>query len=290
MPQYERRYGIRHWKGIGARAIGHNDTKALLVVPIWPGERVLNMRLQGNAGLTSANSWESPELNWTGLAIPAMDHSFHTTGDNATTQFALPANVDRVLKECVVGTGTGTVASGDAYGSDDSIGDENTADSGRAIPGRVDIWSGSSVYQWFKREKLMKPVNATTYMDIFDTKVKRNFHATRPTYLIFGAYRFQVAVTEEFNAQYMMDLAIDIEGGQAQYGWHPEWVETQLSPFMTDTDEDSDDVTNRRRLLQVLQGDNFIESATVSDDSADVVVKADITISTPIKSPLIGSA
>lgn len=287
MPVYERKYAVRHWKGLSARSIGHNDTKALLVTPIWPGERVVNIRLSGNTGLTSGNDWETPEINFKGLAVPALDYTWNAdTGDTASSKFATPSAVDDTFKGFVVGAGSNADAN-DYYGSDD---DESDI---RAVPPKTDIWAGGGMHTWFTREKLMKPVNATQYMDIFDTQVKfggKGFKASRPTFMIFGAYRFRANVTEEFNAQYMMGLAQSVDGGQTQFAWHPEWVEQQLSPFVTDVDQNSTDDANRQALIEVLSGDNFQESATISDDSAKVAVKCDMTILTPIKSPMLGTA
>lgn len=284
----ERKYGVRHWKGIGARSLPHDQAKVLLAVPLWPGERVSKIRIHGNAGVTTANNWESPELNWMGLCVPFLEHSARlmSVGSDSEDQLATPANLDKIFGNFVRSAGENAQESEQMYGSDDQD-DASVEDDAQDIPpGAVDIWKGDGMYTWFKREKLMKPTAATAFMDIFDTVVRTSFYASRPTLALFGVYRFKALVTDEFNVQYISELA-NSHDGMKQFVFHPEWVEEQISPFTTGVQTDS---TSRNQLIRTLQGDNYIEAELLSDDSVKCAVKADVSIISPIKSPILGNA
>jgi len=292
MGKYELRRGIRHFRGIGARTIVADTTKTLMFMPLWPGETVVSIRLNSISQTPAPNAVEDgvPEINFLGMIVKANDLGFTPVVDTdsglTTEAYSQTASVDQ-LGEAMVKNLAGA-QDDDFYGGDVHASSEGGGDLEDAWGGAQDQdFLASSNESVFKRERLMQPFGSfTAYGDAFNSTVKKNRYIREPSFLMFWAYRFEHATQENWNWE-NIEKAAEITGARSaqKMVWNPEYVEGLLKDFPTE-----DDSGAQQFLAQTLQGDNYIESGTLSGASVDTVLKYHVKVNTPIRLPVLGNA
>lgn len=284
---------LRVWRGIGSRGISADSSKVLALVPMWPGETVKWIRMDCKAISTNVTSGQVAEINWRGVVIPAADVGFNinTTTLQSDTIAGSANYVDQAFDN-FIRSPYGSQPS--HYGGDQAL--ETGAD--EAIPGWAEhswVRRHGLADDFYRREGFLFPSTATYHIDSFNQGLRPNIYRREPSFLMFGATRYKIEANTGFNWNDINTVADPDTGSITRTSliWDPKYVSNLLSdyPSYTVTGDGDASTQHVRSLMQILQGDNYIEGSTTDDDYAvTAAVKMQVGIMTPITNvPALGT-
>lgn len=283
----------RVFRAIGARSVSADDGVVLVACPIWPGETVKWIRIDAVSLAGSASAYKLAELNWRGLIVPSADIGVGgmdlTAGLESDADFT--TTIDTTFKRYTMQP---EALANQVYGGDVNL----EASEEEAIPGYADMARfrrRGNIDDWFRREILMRPYGntGTAYLqsDMFNTLVSKNMHRRIPSFLLFGALRFEHEADTNFNWENVQSFTSQ----SASFGihsmiWDPEFVEANLEDFPRLTAPTAvEGPQGGAMLAQVLRGDNYVEADRMEDSAAYTFTKVQIGIDTPIRASVIGT-
>lgn len=264
-------------KHIGGRSTPEDDTKVLMAVPFFPGEKIKSVNMNCYFASGDASAIDQPgEINWYGITVPWSLY-FATpmiVGGLSPASMGGADDVDLLYARWLhdVADDGGEVFGGDV----DSDPELTEGEASHAVEELID--SGPiGVKKWFSREVIMQPFAAEGNTVI---RFGDSFSAT-PTgiqshnlggLLLFGVVRFQADVETQFNVE--LDDATSREGMGLLIGGDYTKVKAKIEG---DTSSLGDYI---RTVL--FGGDNFIENNTLKTQAGKSYVKASIFIESPI--------
>lgn len=267
---------MRIVKHVGARSTPEDDTKVLHAVPLFPGEKIKQVNLQGYFASGDDSSIDQPgRINWYGIIVP-WSLVFATNlleSGGAPSLLADVATIDDLyaqwLKE-VADNG------GEVWGGD--VDADPMTDTGEAPHVEAALIDSGpiGVHRWFSRESIMQPFaaegnNVIRFGDSFSAS--RSIPAPAMGGLaLFGVVRFQVDAETNFNIQ--MDdtvsrgaLGLLITGDYSK-------VQSMI---------EGDTAANGDYLRTVLfGGDNYIEADTLKKQAGKAHVIGTYIIDSPL--------
>lgn len=261
-------------KHLGARSCPADDSKVLLLVPTFPGERIMSVRISAYFASGADSSIDQPgEVNWYGLSIPwslmwatAMMQGIDDKQMQSVVKF------DNLFRDWLRGP-----AADQRFGGDVDVDPEEVAgEEGHTTEELID--SGPiGVHKWFSREVVMQPYaaegnNVIRFGDSFTATVNRVPLAAMGSLVMFGVVRFEHATQTTFNV--MLDDATAQEAmGLLLAGDYTK----VLAKVEGDTSALGDFI---RTVLY--GGDNYVEDDTLKGPAGKAVVKAKIVIQTSL--------
>ena len=286
--------GHRVFKGIGARAVAVDDAKLLLAVPLWPGECVKWARVDVRASCVNQDEGRAVDINFRGLVVNAGDLSvagLNYGSDGVISSDALGMSGSSVGPDRLYAKMVKSQEDADdlVYGGDYT--EHATHD--EAWPSLADQAlqrQGSGIRSWFRRENWMYKTGAGDYEDHFVAQVKKPLYIRRPSFLLFGAHRWDLGQTEDWNWEEVN--RITEPDGAFTFGTQI-WNTESVNHLLREVGQYQHDATfthSLRVLVSLLKGDNYIESGQIATGSASVQVKYMVGIDTPIVAPVLGNA
>lgn len=266
---------VRVVKHLGARSCPADDSKVLLMVPIFPGEKVSHVRLNGYFASGDDSHVDQPgELNWYGISVPwsLMFATGMIKGGGAVEDLGDVADFDALFKVWLRGSEEGQYYGGDVdvdleeVAGEESHSTEELIDSGPI-----------GVHKWFAREVLMQPFaaegnNVIRFGDSFSGVVSRIPVASMGSMLMFGIVRFEHTAETNFNVE--LDDAVSkeamgllISGDYTKVKAMVEGNTAALGDFL-------------RTVLY--GGDNYVEADTLKGPAGKAAMKAQFVINTSL--------
>lgn len=270
---------IRVVKHLGSRSCPADDAKALILVPTFPGEKILSVRMSAYFASGDDSSIDQPsELNWYGISVP-WSLLFTTDLLNAGAAVEDAGDVSDFDSLFEMWLRSATEAADQYYGGDvDADPESKPDDEGHGSGGEELIYSGPiGVHKWFEREVVMQAFaaegnNVIRFGDGFNGVVNRVPVSNLGSLIIFGIVRSEHAAETNFNVE--LDDATSKEGlGLLIAGDYT----TALSLVNNDTGNLGDYI---RTVLY--GGDNYIEADTLQGAAGKATVKAKFVISTKL--------
>lgn len=197
---------MRVVKHLGSRACPADDSKVLLLVPTFPGEKVKSVSMSAYFACGGDSGIDQPsEVNWVGLFIPwstlwATD--LVVTGGSTVT-FSDVAHFDELFKQWVLETGGdgSEYFGGDVDADPEGVaGEEEHADEELLHSGPI------GPVQWFRREVIMRPyaaegLGAIRFGDDFSARLNRLPSTGYGGLHMFGLVRHEHAAETNFNIE-----------------------------------------------------------------------------------------
>lgn len=260
-------------KHIGGRSTPEDDTKVLMAVPFFPGEKIASVNMNCYFASGDASAIDQPgEINWYGLVIPwslvFVTRMLDTGGVPGV--MASVANWDELYAMWLKDTEND---GGEVYGGDvDSDPETSTGEEGHLTEELLD--SGPiGVHKWFSREVLMSPFAAEgntviRFGDSFSSNV-RNIPAPKMGGVaLFGVVRFQADVETNFN------IELDDVTSREAMGL---LIAGDYTKIKAKIEGDTSTAGDYIRTV-LFGGDNYIESDTLKTQAGKSYVKASIFI------------
>lgn len=289
----------RYYKLLAARRVSGGQAKTLAMVPLWPGETLAKVRLDGIAFSTLGTNDRLASVDWGAWLIPVSDFTAHITvnasqsgsvnslisEDSITDVAALDQYAENTFLNSTGFTHTNTdkwiqdLRGGSPYSHADEF---LTGD----VPGTLE--------RIFRRENFMEPAfNFQMVGDKFNTTIDKNYYIRQPTFLIIAMNQPTILAETNFNWEFL-DNAIGASDNFSlgQRIWDPDAVSAVLNNYVPDADGTEVNTSDAavRALIGQFNGDNYIEADTiVNQDSMMAAIKGTLTIRTPIKSWTIGT-
>ena len=266
--------GIRVVKHLGARSCPADDSKVLLLVPTFPGERIKRVHLSAYFASGDASAIDQPgELNWYGLMVPwSLFFATDMIRGSAPSLMAGVSEFDDLFKEWLRGPSVDQSYGGDVDADPEEIaGEESHATEELIDSGPI------GVTKFFSREVVMQPFAAegnTTirFGDSFSGALRGPAAPAMGGLMMFGVVRFEFAAETNFNVE--LDDAVSLEamglllsGDYTKVGAMVEGNTASLGDYL-------------RTVLY--GGDNYIEADTLKGPAGKAVVKAQIVIETAL--------
>lgn len=264
-------------KHIGARSTPEDDTKVLMAVPFFPGEKIKRMDLSCYFASGDASAIDQPgEINWYGITIPwslvfvtDMIKAGGVPGD-----FGSPDDIDLLytmwLKD-VADDGA------EVYGGDVAADPEiSTGEEGHSPEELID--SGPiGVHKFFSREVIMAPFAAEgntviRFGDSFSASLQGIPGPSMGGIALFGVVRFQADVETNFNVEFQ-DTTIREAMGLLMAG--------DYSKIQSKVEGDTSSLGDHIRTI-LFGGDNYVESNTLQKQAGKSYVKASMYIESAI--------
>ncbi len=268
---------MRVVKHIGARSCPTDDSKVLLAVPYFPGEKILSCRMSAYFASGDASAIDQPgEINWYGITIPwslVWATNMMNAGGTPGVLGGVPA-IDTLFTQWlkdITDSEAGERFGGDANADTEPISGEE----GHAVEELID--SGPiGVHKWFNREVIMQPFAAEGNTVIrFGDSFQANPSvpaAAMGGLALFGVSRFDAAATTEFNVE--LDDTTSREMLGLLIGGDYTKVKAKI---------EGDTAATGDFLRTVLfGGDNYVEADTLKGPAGKAVVKASIFLDSPI--------
>lgn len=266
---------MRVVKHIGGRSCPEDDTKVLMAIPFYPGEKIKSINLDCYFASGDDSSIDQPgQCNWYGITIPwslvfatgMMKAGANEGPDPIDTVARIDLLYARWLKD-VADDGA------EVYGGDvDADLEDTTGEEGHSTEELID--SGPiGVHKWFSREVLMRPGaaegnNVIRFGDDFRTTVHGIPGAAMGGLCLFGMVRFQTDVETNFNIE--LDDAVSKEANGLLIAGDYAKVQAKIQ---------GDTSTLGDYLRTVLfGGDNYVETNTLKTQAGKGYVKASIAI------------
>lgn len=270
---------MRIVKHLGARSVPADDSKVLMLVPLFPGEKLVRAEISGYFASGDDSAIDQPgELNWYGLTVP-WQLVFATKLLDSGGSASEPGTVgdwDILFRQWLKG------ADDDYWGGDVDADPEEIADEeGHDLAGTDAeelIHSGPiGPYLWYTREALMEPLAAEgntiiRFGDVFRSVTKGQGGHAMGSVAIFGMVRFEHAAETNFNVEF--DDATSREAmGLLLAGDY-----TKVNAMVHGNTGALGDY-----LRTVLYGgDNYIEADTLKGPAGKAVVKGRFVIDGPL--------
>lgn len=264
-------------KHIGARSCPGDDSKVLLVVPTFPGEKINHVRLNCYFASGDDQSIDQPgEMNWYGLTIP-WSLVFATPMLNAG---AVVGDLGDVVDfDQLYGMWLRSAAlTADQYWGGDVDQDLEEESDEEGHTGEELIDSGPiGVHQWFTREILMQPFaaegnNVIRFGDSFAGVVSKVRVSNMGGLCLFGVVRSEVTAETNFNAE--LDDGVSKEGMALLLSGDYTKINAKVAG---DTSALGDFIRTT-----LYGGDHYVEADTLKAPAGKAVVKAVFVIDSPL--------
>lgn len=260
-------------KFIGARSCPEDDEKVLMVIPTFPGEKIVSGRIHGYFASGDASAIDQPgECNWYGLSLP-WQLAFATpllhagaAVETLGTVGSYDALYTRWLKDA-------EADGGEVYGGDvDSDPETTTDEEGHVAEELID--SGPiGVFKWFSREVLMAPFAAEgntviRFGDSFSAQVSNIPAHGMGALNLFGMVRYQADAETNFNIEFddttsREGMGLLLAGDYTKVDAKVQGDTSALGDFL-------------RTVLY--GGDNYVEADTLKGPAGKAIVKASFYI------------
>lgn len=267
---------MRVVKHLGARSCPGDDSKVLMAVPTFPGEKIRNVRMSGYFASGDDSAIDQPgEINWYGIMVPwSLVFATNLMTRGAVGQLVTVANIDALYKQWLRGSAADQYYGGDADGDVEEVADEE--DAAKTVEELID--SGPiGVSRWFNREEVMVPLAAegNTVIRFGDSFRTSGISVDAPAMgglALFGVVRFEFAAETNFNVE------IDDATSQEMLGTLIGGDYTRVSAKV---EGDASSPGDYLRTI-LFGGDNYIEADTLKGPAGKAVVKASFAIDSPI--------
>lgn len=196
---------MRVVKHIGARSCATDTSTVLVVVPLFPGEKIRRAKLSAYFASGDSSAIDQPgELNWYGISVP-WSLVFATNMMNAG---GAPSNLDTVADiDLLYNQYLRDVESdsGEIFGGDVDLDTEIAEGEGTHSDELID--SGPiGVHKWFSREVIMSPLAAEgntviRFGDSFFSVVDNVPAHAMGGLTLFGMVRFAATAETNFNVE-----------------------------------------------------------------------------------------
>lgn len=279
------------------RRVSGGEAKTLALVPLWPGETLSKVRLDGicYSGLTTND--RLAHVDWGAWIIPVADFttsimsaqagvsSSLLSEDEATDVNGLDQYAENLLLSSTMQTHSNT-----DWWAQDLRGDTPYGHGDEFLMGQVP----GTTERIFRRENWLEPAFSFQLVgDKFNTTIDKNYYIRQPSFLLIAVHQPRVTAETNFNWEFL-DNAI---GQSDNYNlgsriWDPDAVSAILNNYVPDADG-TDTNTGDAAVLALIgqfNGDNYIEADTiVNEDNMLAAIKGTLTIRTPIRSWTIGT-
>lgn len=268
---------IRVVKHLGARACPADDSRVLMAVPYFVGEKIKSISMDCYFASGAASAIDQPgECNWYGLSIPwslVYATSLLDAG-NAITGLGTVPLIDSLYKQWLLAVDESATQ---YFGGDADLDPEkSTGEEGHSTEELID--SGPiGVQRWFNRERIMQPMAAEgntviRFGDSFTTRTTKFQNAGMGGLLLFGMVRYEFGANTEFNVEHddatvREALGLLLAGDYTKVKARIEGDTSTFGDFL-------------RTVL--FGGDNYIEADTLKGPAGNGFVKATISIETAI--------
>lgn len=268
---------MRIVKHIGARVVAADSSKPLIIVPYFPGEKIINVRMNGYFATDDDSAIDEPgECNWHGLSIP-WSLVFATNmmnAGNTVSQMTTVANWDTLFNQWLRAADEGT---GEKFGGDvdadpeDKSGEEGHVNEELLNSGPI------GVHEWFTRERLLLPIAAEgntviRFGDYFEKATGPIPTHSMGGIAMLGMVRYDVNVETNFNIE-LDDTNSRINIGALMAG--------DYTTIKARIEGDTSAVGDYLRTV-LFGGDNYIEASTLKAPSGQAFIKASFVIDGPI--------
>lgn len=270
---------IRVVKHIGARSVPADDSKCLMLVPTFPGEKMSHVRLSAHFASGDDSSIDQPgECNWYGLSIPwGIVFASNMLKGLEPLDLGDVADFDGLFRDWMRGGENDQYYGGDVDVDKEEVAGEETNVAANVLTEELLDSGPIGVHLWFAREVIMQPMaaegnNVIRWGDSFSGVVSKIPVAAMGSLLIFGMIRFEHASDTNFNVE--LDDGVSKESlGMLISGDY-----TKVSAMV-----EGHTGTIGDYLRTVLYGgDNYIEADTLKGPAGKAVVKGQFVINTPL--------
>ncbi len=198
--------GLRVVKHLGSRSCPADDSKVLMLVPTFPGEKLKFVNLSAYMACGEDSGIDQPsEVNWYGLFIPwsTMWATDLAVSGGSTEDYGDVADFDDLFKKWILETGgDGTeYFGGDVDADPESVaGEEEHSDEELLYSGPI------GPVRWFSREVVMRPYaaegpQAIRFGDDFAARLNRLPSTGYGGLHMFGVARYEFAAETNFNIE-----------------------------------------------------------------------------------------
>lgn len=266
-------------KHLGSRSCPADDSKVLMMVPTFPGEKLQHAHLSAYFASGDDSSVDQPsELNWYGLWIP---WPIFWTSDMIATEtvedYGDVSDFDALFKQWLLECGTD---GGEYYGGDvETSGGDPEEVATSEEPGDEELMNSGPIGPqiWFRREVVMRPYaaegnNVIRFGDDFEASLSQFPSDGFGGLHMFGVVRHEHAAETNFN--------IELDDGDSKRGMGllmgGDYTRVQAM-IESNTGNLGDFI---RTVL--FGGDNYIEADTLKGAAGKATVKGSFDISSPL--------
>lgn len=269
---------MRVVKHLGARVAPTDESKVLMAVPTFVGERITSVSLDAYFASGAASAIDQPgELNWYGIIIPwslVFATSLLDAGNVVQGLSTVPL-IDELYVQWLRNVDDSDV---EKFGGDvDADAETEPDEAGHATEELLD--SGPiGVHKWFSREVLMTPLSAEgnaviRFGDAFTTRTKAVPAPAMGGLALFGIVRFNTDVETNFN------IELDDTTSRESVGL---LIAGDYTKVMAKISGDAAAKGDYIRTV-LFGGDNYIETDTLKGPAGNAFVKGVFYIDSPIK-------
>lgn len=269
---------MRVVKHLGARVAPTDESKVLMAVPTFPGERITGVSLDAYFASGVASAIDQPgELNWYGIIIPwglVWATSLMDAG-NAVQGLGTVLLIDELYVQWLRNVDDSDV---EKFGGDvDADPEDKSDEEGHSNEELLD--SGPiGVHKWFSREVLMQPLSAEgnaviRFGDAFTARTKPIPAPAMGGLALFGIVRFNTDVETNFN------IELDDTTSKESVGL---MIAGDYTKVMAKISGDAAAKGDYIRTV-LFGGDNYIETDTLKGPTGNAFVKGVFHIDSPIK-------
>lgn len=264
---------LRVVKHLGARSCAGDAAVPLMLVPTFPGEKVIRAHISGYFASGDDSAIDQPgELNWYGISVPwPIFWATEMLNAGASPEdFGDVTDFDQLYNMWL------KQATDESYGGDVDIDPETTTgEEGHALTEELIDSGPIGVSKWYSREVVMHPLAAEgntviRFGDSFNAFLKNIPTAAFGTLLMFGIVRFATTAESNFNielddATSREGMGLLLTGDYTKVGAMVEGNTAALGDYL-------------RTVLY--GGDNYIEADTIKEPAGKAIVKGAFTIET----------
>lgn len=267
--------GIRVVKHLGSRSCPADDSKVLMAVPTFPGERIVAANISGYFASGDDESIDQPsELNWYGITVPwsLVFTQLMNTDGGAVEDIGDVSDFDNTFKLWLRGSEDDQYYGGDVDADPDSTPADET-DRQEAL-----IDSGPiGVSTFFSREVVMQPMaaegnNVIRFGDSYYTQLRKFRAPSMGGLSLFGIIRFEHAAETNFNVE------LDDATSKEAMGM---LISGDYTRALAMVEGNTGSIGDYLRTV-LYGGDNYIEADTLKGAAGKGTVKASFAIQTSL--------
>lgn len=267
---------VRH---LGSRSCPADASKVLLLVPMFPGEKVSHVRMSAHFASGDDSSIDQPgELNWYGLSIPwGLVFATNMIRALAPGNFGDVSDFDELFRDWLRGSQDNEYYGGDVDVDKEEVAGEETHQAANELVEELIDSGPIGVHKWFAREVVMQAMaaegnNVIRWGDSFSGVVNKIPVAAMGSLLMFGIVRYEHAAETNFNLELddgvsKEGMGLLISGDYTKVKAMVEGNAAALGDFL-------------RTVLY--GGDNYIEADCLMGPAGKATVKAQIIINTAL--------
>lgn len=269
---------MRVVKHIGARSTPTDDSKVLLAIPTFPGEKIKNISLSAYFASGDASAIDQPgEINWYGITVPwqlvFLSNPLHAGAGIKT--FGDVPEIDAIFDQWLRNA---EESADESFGGDVDLDPAtDTGEDGHAEAALID--SGPiGVLKWFTREVIMQPLAAEgntviRFGDTFSANTGPIPAHKLGALNLFGVVRFQEDAQTNFNVEFDDTTSLEMMALM---------ISGDYSKVMSKIEGDTSATGDYLRTI-LFGGDQYVEADTLKGPAGKAVVKAVAAIDSPIR-------